>query len=223
MRKENHTYYFSVEGETEKWYLDWLQRMINDAPEATFKVKLDSKIQKNPLTRAKGLTILRKTTIYHIFDRESEDPYHTTQFENTLKQMKASEKLGKNITYSLGYSNFTFELWIILHKAECLSALSNRKQYLAPLNQAFDEEFEDLDKYKHENNFQRILNKLTLNDVRKAIFRSEQIMKHNQEAGFVLHSFCNYKYYKENPSLTIGEVIKTILEDCGLLSSQSNK
>lgn len=29
MRKENRTYYFSVEGETEKWYLDWLQSAIN--------------------------------------------------------------------------------------------------------------------------------------------------------------------------------------------------
>lgn len=28
MRKENRTYYFSVEGETEKWYLDWLQSTI---------------------------------------------------------------------------------------------------------------------------------------------------------------------------------------------------
>ena len=29
MRKENRTYFFSVEGDTEKWYLDWLQTTIN--------------------------------------------------------------------------------------------------------------------------------------------------------------------------------------------------
>ena len=29
MRKETKKYYFSVEGETEKWYLDWLQKTIN--------------------------------------------------------------------------------------------------------------------------------------------------------------------------------------------------
>lgn len=31
MRKEKLTYYFSVEGETEKWYLDWLQDRINES------------------------------------------------------------------------------------------------------------------------------------------------------------------------------------------------
>ena len=49
MRKENRTYFFSVEGDTEKWYLDWLQTTINSTPEARFTVKLDSKIQKDPL------------------------------------------------------------------------------------------------------------------------------------------------------------------------------
>ena len=35
MRKENMTYYFSVEGETEKWYLDWLQNCINECTVST--------------------------------------------------------------------------------------------------------------------------------------------------------------------------------------------
>ena len=29
VRKRKIQYYFSVEGETEKWYLEWLQRQIN--------------------------------------------------------------------------------------------------------------------------------------------------------------------------------------------------
>ena len=39
MHKENRTYYFSVEGATEKWYLDWLQNMINADPDAKYTVK----------------------------------------------------------------------------------------------------------------------------------------------------------------------------------------
>lgn len=222
MRKENHTYYFSVEGDTEKWYLDWLQKTINNTPEAKFKVKLDSKIQKDPLARAKGLTVLGKTQIVHVFDRESEDEYHAKQFEDTLKRMKSTKKLGKDIVYLLGYSNFTFELWMILHKADCNRTLNYRKQYLAPLNRAFGECFEDLDEYKHEDNFKRVLNKLTLDDVQMAIVRSEQIMAHNQEAGFTLHNYMGYKYYKENPALSIWEAIKKILCDCGLMNVESN-
>lgn len=219
MRKENHTYYFSVEGETEKWYLEWLQKAINDTPEAKFKVKLDAKIQKDPLARAKGLTILGKTQIVHVFDRESEEPYHAKQFTDTIDRMKASEKTGKNIKYLLGYSNFSFELWMILHKADCKASMSHRKQYLDPLNRAFDEHFEDLDKYKKEENFKRVLSKLTLDDVRSAIKRSEQIMTHNQKAGFVLQNYKGYQYYKENPSLSVWEVMKRILCDCGLMNA----
>lgn len=63
MRKENYTYYFSVEGETEKWYLEWLQGCINASADAKCTVKLDVKIQKDPLVRVKSMTILGKTEI----------------------------------------------------------------------------------------------------------------------------------------------------------------
>lgn len=169
MRKENRTYYFSVEGETEKWYLDWLQRMINTSPDAKYTVKLDSKIEKDPLARAKKIAILSKTEITHVFDRESEDTIHDKQFQTTLDRMKMAQEIGKNIKYSLGYSNFTFELWMILHKSDCNGVLAHRRQYLAPLNRAYGEQFENLDQYKHEDHFKRLLNKLTLEDVRQAI------------------------------------------------------
>ncbi|GEB77771.1 hypothetical protein SIN01_21160 [Sporolactobacillus inulinus] len=34
-------FYFSVEGETEKWYLDWLQKQINNHPDAKYKAFID--------------------------------------------------------------------------------------------------------------------------------------------------------------------------------------
>ncbi len=217
MRKENITYYFSVEGETEKWYLDWLQSCINASADAKYTVKLDSKIQKDPLARAKGMTILRKTEITHVFDRESEEPIHTKQFISTLDRMKAAQRLGKDIQYTLGYSNFTFELWIILHKANCNGAKGQRRQYLTPLNTAFHECFQSLDEYKHEANFQRILGQLSLDDVKEAVRRSEQIMKYNGEMGFAQQNYKGYSFYTVNPSLSIWESVKKILHDCGLL------
>lgn len=214
MRKENRTYYFSVEGETEKWYLDWLQGQINANPAAKYTVKLDSKIQKDPLSRAKGLTILGKTEITHIFDRESEEDVHVRQFQTTLDRMKKAQNIGKSISYTLGYSNFTFELWIILHKADCNGSLVHRNQYLAPLNRAYGESFENLDQYKHEENFKRVLKKLTLEQVCDAVKRSKLIMQRNTEAGFVPHYYKGYKYYKENPSLSIWEIVDKILYEC---------
>ena len=217
MRKENRTYYFSVEGETEQWYLEWLQRMINVYPAARYTVKLDSKIQKDPLARVKRLTIVDKTEITHIFDYESEEPVHVQQFKAVLDRMKAAQDSGKNIKYQLGYSNFTFELWIILHKTNCNGTLTHRRQYLTPLNQAYDQQFENLDQYKHEDNFKRILDQLTLDNVRKAIQRSKTIMQRNQEAGYILQQYKRYKYYKENPALSIWESIEKILRECELL------
>lgn len=217
MRKENRTYYFSVEGETEKWYLDWLQNTINADPDAKYTVKLDSKIQKDPLARAKRITVIGKTEITHIFDYESEESVHVLQFRTALDRMKEAQSSGKDIKYQLGYSNFTFELWIVLHMANCNGTLTHRGQYLAPLNRAYGENFENLDQYKHEDNFKRILKQLTLDHVRAAIRRSKTIMQRNQADGCVLQQYKGYKYYKENPSLSIWEAIERILSDCKLI------
>lgn len=217
MRKENRTFYFSVEGETEKWYLDWLERTININTSSKYTVTLDSKVQKDPLARAKQLTIVDKTEITHLVDYESEEPIHIQKFITTLDRMKAAQNLGKGIKYMLGYSNFTFELWMILHKADCNGALDHRQQYLAPLNRAYGEHFENLRQYKYEDNFKRILGKLTLENVREAIRRSRAIMKRNQEAAYSIQPYRGYKYYKENPSLSIYESIEKILKTCELL------
>lgn len=217
MRKENRTYYFSVEGETEQWYLEWLQRIINAEPNAKYTVKLDSKIQKDPLSRAKRMTIVGKTEITHIFDYESDEEIHVKQFKTALERMKDAQNTGKNIKYHLGYSNFTFELWMILHKVDCNGSLMHRRQYLMPLNRAYGENFENLDQYKHENNFKRILSNLTLDNVRQAIRRAKVIMRKNEEMGYRLQEYKGYRYYKENPSLSLWEQIERILMDCKVL------
>ena len=110
--------------------------------------------------------------VFNICNVESNEPVHVEKFQNILSEMKEA-KTQKKITYRLGYSNFTFELWIVLHKRECNGVLSHRRQYLEHINKAFGESFENLDQYKHEDNFKRCLGKLTLQDVRKALGRTD--------------------------------------------------
>ncbi|MCO1601466.1 RloB family protein [Desulfosporosinus nitroreducens] len=218
--KSNKKYYFTVEGETERWYLLWLQGQINNEASSTHTVTLNCPIEKNPLKRAKSLILTgvkNKTVITHIFDRESEEEVHTKQFYDTLDAMKKSERLGKQIKYQLGYSNFTFELWMVLHKVDCNRSFTRRSQYLQSINRAYIENFPNLDQYKQETNFHRVLSKLTLADVKDAITRSKCIMQRNAQAGYTLHEYKGYKYYKENPSLSIWESIEKILADCHLL------
>lgn len=56
-RRQADKYWFSVEGETEKWYLEWLRDVVNADPRATRKVAFDVKHEGN-FKRALGqLTI----------------------------------------------------------------------------------------------------------------------------------------------------------------------
>ena len=95
--KTNNKYYFSVEGETEQWYLKWLQDTINNTEKAACKVSIDCPVRKNPLKHAKSLTVTRKIEIYHFFDYESDEPLHVKGFQEALDNMKKAEKIGKQI------------------------------------------------------------------------------------------------------------------------------
>ncbi len=137
------------------------------------------------------------------------------KFKIVLKEM-AEAKKQKNIKYHLGYSNFTFELWIILHRKDCFGPFTDRKQYLSSIQQCFHEKFEDLDHYKNEAAFKRCLSKLTLDDVRSALRRAEKITKNNIENKKLI-KISGYSYYYENPALSINEVVKKILMECGII------
>lgn len=53
-RKLRKNYYFSVEGETEKWYLKWLENQINNNENSLFKVNFTVYVQKILLQQLKG-------------------------------------------------------------------------------------------------------------------------------------------------------------------------
>ncbi|MCI7351845.1 MAG: RloB domain-containing protein, partial [Ruminococcus sp.] len=78
------------------------------------------------------------------------------------------------------------------------------------------EKFENMDKYKKKENFERCLSKLTLDDVREAVRRAQKIMEHNAE-NYSEVKYKRFRYYRENPALEIGTIIGNILNDCGLI------
>lgn len=218
MRKENRTYYFSVEGSTEQWYLEWLQKKINSEPSSKYNVKFDSKVEKDPVSRVKGLTIIEKAEITHIVDIESSEQEHIDQFRSVLSKMKKAGTQGKAVNYKLGYSNFTFELWLLLHKKDMQAPLADRSHYLRYINSAFEADFISLSQYKKEANFKSLLNQLEIEDVKNAVLRAENIMKKKAEdSGCIKQEYKGYTYYPDNPSLSVWEIIKRILTDCGLI------
>lgn len=216
-RKQILTYCFSVEGETEKWYLDWLEAQINLQEETKFKVKFKAEVQKDPVSYAKKLTVQRRTTVWHLSDIEGSTPSHIQSIENTLGRLKDAKNLGKDITYHWGYSNLSFDLWMILHKQNCNAELADVTRYLNHINRAFGEQFESMKEYKEEYNFKHCLGKLSLPEVLSAIERARTIMQRNERDGYLLSQFKGYQYYLHNPSLDLWQPIEKILRDCGLL------
>ena len=219
-RKEIRKFAFTVEGETEKWYFEWLQDAINACEESKYKVSIVAKVQQSPKKYAKTVNPMATPKVTHICDYESNDEVHVNKFKGILSELKeANATIGRKFRYNLGYSNFTFELWMVLHKNTCNGTLIDRTQYLSHINRAYGEHFEVLDHYKRENDFKRCLSKLCVDDVRQAINRSKRIMNSKVANGERKEQYRGFEYYKENPALTIWESVDAILRECELINT----
>jgi len=214
--KTTQEFHFSVEGETEKWYFEWLSRQIKNDPKATKNAKIICKI-RSPIKYIRGLVMIFPVEVTHVFDYESHDPIHTSRFKKTLSDMNEAEGLGREVKYASGYSNFAFELWILLHATDSFGGLAHRSQYLKPINRVYGENLENLDQFKHERNLKRVLGKISLQNVKDAIIRAKAIQNRNKENGYKLREYKGFTYYKENPSLAIWESVEKILHTCGII------
>ena len=218
--KQSKKFYLSVEGETEKWYFNHLQRLINGSSEARFKAVLSTRKNNSPKKHLKSLALsnYNNAIAFHICDYESNNEEHVRNFKEVLNELheinKGSGNLKKIKGYSLGYSNFTFDLWIALHKKQCMACKLHRDHYLEFINSAYDRSFRNLDEYKREHNFKSILSCIDLNDVIFAIKNAEQIRYNKCDNGEKIVEYKKFKYYRDNPDLTINDVVKKILLDC---------
>ena len=213
---KNSKFYLSVEGQTEAWYFEWLQKQINAQLAGTTRVSFTIRVGVTPESMLKKVVFFGKARFIHILDIESSEHKHIKKFESHLKMMTDLMKKDKNIQYSLGYCNFSFELWMILHKSQCMSQLTDRKQYLNPINDLYHQKFESLKEYKEEQNFKKILAQLTLDDVIEAVKRADRITENNKKYSKSQIFGC-YEYFKDNPSLSIHEFIKEIFKQYKLM------
>ena len=208
MRKQQKVYYFSVEGDTEL-------QIINADERSRYLVKFNIKIEKDPLAYIKRMAIISKTEITHFFDYEGNNEEDRKIFTNLLDKMCRAENQGKSIIYNLGYSNLTFALWILLHRANCNNYISNKVQYLKFINQHYNKKFTDLEEYKSEDNFKKLLSDLSLDDVIQAISRAKNIEKLRAETDDK-KQYGKYTYYETNPHVSLWMQIEKILKDVGI-------
>ncbi len=219
-RLETLKYTFSVEGDTEHWYLDWLQNQINDCKDRKHNVSILSRVYTNPMKFAKTVNCRATPTAVHLCDIESNEKEYINRFHATLDEMNRARK-EKGIDYRLGYSNLTFELWLILHKKDCNGFFTDRCQYLSSINQIFGEHFRSLTEYKREKDFKRCLSRLELSDAFDALRRADSIAeKKKSSSDGDLIRYRGFEYYRNNPSLSIHVAIGQILTESGLLHNK---
>ena len=139
IKKESRQFNISVEGiNCEKMYFEHLAKLINSS-DATYNLKVDPRkmtsmqyAKRNahrPIEKWKGNKKLPYIHVQDIEDYYSE--FHRKKFYGMIDEMRDAEDQFW-ITYELGYSNYTFELWMLLHVADMSHAVLNRKAYLAP-------------------------------------------------------------------------------------------
>lgn len=212
MRKRTKTFHFSTEGETEIHYLKHLGKLINNDHEANCRVSIHAK-KKKPLSYVKSLSVIERVEITHLHDYESPSQEHQDVFRGMFSDMKTARDTMRNRVkaYVSGYSNLSFDLWIVLHKATSNRAQNHRRDYLREIDHAFETNFASMDDYKCETNFLKVLNQISINDVRKAIERAKHIQNTRISNGDREHQHKGYVFFPKNPSLAIHPAIEKVL------------
>ena len=209
-------YTFGVEGHTEKWYLEWMRDLINsntNCKNLRCEVAIPY-IGRSPKKTRLRITSLTNDKCYFLADRETPDRGQDfIRLVNELRPRRGERR----ITFTLGYCNISFELWMLLHVANFNAPVGRPEDYLRAINQNFGTSFQSLDEFKEERNFKNILQPLTVQNIMCAVKRAEIIQKYNEENGFKQNSFV--RYYNENPSLSIHEIVKSIMDDFGFVES----
>lgn len=217
-RKPGHKYYVTTEGETEGWYLDWLEEKIN-AQRTSGRIKITHYPAKSPADlygKVKRMSILEKTRVWHWMDTETASEENKKRFCSMLDAMRNKKELSKDVEFALGYSSLSFEVWMLLHKVDRPRTVTKQEQYVDQINKAFSTSFESLQEYKTKEGFKKILSKLTLEDVRQAVGRAEEIERLRVANGEAPREYKRFFFRWEDPANSVGVCIKEILQDNGL-------
>lgn len=95
--------------------------------------------------------------------------------------------------------------------------ITNRDKYYKDINKAFKTSYNHMDEYKKEEEFRKILNSITLDDVINAVARGEKIRKNHEDNNDRKEIVNGFIYYRNNPYMTLHSIVKQILVDVGIL------
>ncbi len=103
-----------------------------------------------------------------------------------------------------------FDLWLILHKEDYNKSVSRNDAYVADVRRIYG--LGSTENIKRESAIKKILEQITLVDVKSAIKRADNIRKGKIDADKM---FIGSTVYYSNPDFSIHEFLKAVLTDCG--------
>ena len=191
--KEIRRQYFCIcEGQQEEMYLKYLSRLLQtDKRRITFTIRqgLPGDIQKQRSIKYDKAVL---------FDHDG----NTVAFRNTLNTCIKNK-------CSHAYSNRNFDLWLLLHKQDFSSSVSDNQTYKKDIRNFFNLDAEaDI---KSEKVINQILNQITLPDIKDAIQRAQRIRE--QKIPSDANRIGSIIYY-DNPDLSIHEFIIKVFSEC---------
>lgn len=197
------TYFCVCDGQQEEMYLKHVAFLLKDFPErvVTFNT-----------TQGSTERLKKNYTEYDnaaLFDYDFKD----MKFRQNILiceqlQRKSSRENGKNVYHA--YSNVNIDLWFILHKEYFNRPVASNDAYVADVRRIYGLSREaDI---KEKANIDRILRQITLDDVKYAIRRAEQIRAGKLKSDcFMVGNVICYG----NPDFSLHEFLKVVLRNCG--------
>lgn len=207
----------TCEGETEVLYFQRLKELVDIEPACLMKLGCKITVSKEPCSKAKLQTTLSTTKWYHILDKEGSSNADMVTFENNLKNFRKVKAIRQNVKLYLGYSNVSFELWLIMHKSDERPHAYSSQDYLSKLKKLYNlPNIKNLEEFKKESNFKKVLQQITLDDIRRAIKNGKALEAENEAYGFQPRKIHGFEYYEENPSTNMHRILEDILKDVGI-------
>jgi len=197
-------YYLALEGMTELMYFERLRDLINASALHPYRIELVTAVEHSPRRAYKRLKSKADVSeqgsavFWHI--RDMENPSERQAFYSALRELK-------QCGMRLCYSNYTFELWLLLHKCRFAESLADKRSYLKHINKYYNTNYSTIHEYKEHNNMRRMLMSLTRNDVLTAIENADSLMAEKSRA-VLPRQFCGFTYYEENPAVTVQDIVR---------------
>ncbi len=202
------SYFCVCDGQQEEMYLKHIAFLLKKPTE---RVVTFNTIQGSIERLKKNYTEYDNAALFDYDFNDAEFKKKITTCEQLQKENQKHR--GKNVYHA--YSNVNFDLWLILHKVDFNRPVTSNDAYLTVVRKIYGLGNEaDI---KEKAIIERILMQITLDDIRNAIRRAEQIRAKKLKSDcFMLGSIECYR----NPDFSLHEFLKIVLLDCGELPTR---